>query len=76
MFARQRGLEGIHHILEQYKGREIVIGTHGNIMTLIMGAYNSCYDYQFWRELEMADIYRLTFQEKDLIEVKRIWKPS
>lgn len=70
--ARQRGIDGIHHLLEQYKGKKIVIGTHGNIMTLIMSAYDPCYDYQFWRKLEMPDIYRLTFAEKDLIEIKRM----
>lgn len=74
--ARQRGRKGIHHILEQYKDKRIVIGTHGNIMTLIMNAYDSRYDFHFWRGLNMPDIYRLTFAEKDLIEIKRLWTPS
>lgn len=76
LFARQRGLEGIHRILEQYKGRKIVSGTHGNIMTLIMGAYDPRYEYHFWKKLDMPDIYRLTFYEKDFIESKRIWAPN
>ena len=74
--ARQRGILGIHHILEQYKGKRIVIGTHGNIMTLIMSAYDPRYDFHFWRDLDMPDIYQLTFEEKDLIGIKRIWTPS
>jgi 2,3-bisphosphoglycerate-dependent phosphoglycerate mutase len=71
--AQKRGVEVTQKILKQYKGKNIAIGTHGNIMVLIMNYYNPKYDFQFWQELNMPDIYKLTFDEDILVEVKRIW---
>ncbi|MFB4168948.1 histidine phosphatase family protein [Virgibacillus sp. JSM 102003] len=72
--AQQRGVEAINHVLEQYKGRNIAIGTHGNIMTIIMNYFDKQYNFHFWKTLSMPDIYKLTFDEKALVEVKRVWE--
>ena len=53
-------------------GKNIVIGTHGNIMVLIMNHFDAQYDYSFWKELKMPDVYRMTFDGLKLKEVKRI----
>lgn len=71
--AAQRGIEGLMDILEKYKEKKIAIGTHGNIMAIIMNSLDKQYDYWFWRSLSMPDIYKLSFEEKNLVEVKRIW---
>lgn len=73
LIAQKRGIEITFHILEKYKGRNIVIGTHGNIMALIMNYFNDKFDFSFWQELDMPDIYKLSFDECNLIEVKKIW---
>ncbi len=72
--AQQRGIKGIHRILDKYKNKNIVIGTHGNIMVLIMNYLNHQYDFTFWKELDMPDIYKFTFEGIELKEVKRIWR--
>jgi 2,3-bisphosphoglycerate-dependent phosphoglycerate mutase len=59
--------------LEKYEGKNIVIGTHGNIMVLIMNHFDHQYDFYFWKKLDMPDIYKLTFEQKKLIDVQRIW---
>ena len=59
-------------VLQTYKGQNIVIGTHGNIMVLIMNHFDAQYDYSFWKELAMPDVYRMTFDGLKLKEVKRI----
>ncbi|WP_026675223.1 histidine phosphatase family protein [Alkalihalobacterium bogoriense] len=71
--AQQRGVEALYHILEKYKGKNIVIGTHGNIMVLIMNFFSKQYDYTFWQNLDMPDIYKLTFDGKELRNVERVW---
>lgn len=68
--AQQRGVEALYHILEKYKGKNIVIGTHGNIMVLIMNFFSKQYDYTFWQNLDMPD------NEKELIKVDRVWGTS
>jgi len=72
--AQSRGAKAILRILRKYSGKNIAIGTHGNIMVLIMNYFNSSYDYNFWTNLEMPDIYKLSFDGEKLIKVQRIWK--
>ncbi len=72
--AQARGVHATKEILEKYKGQNIAIGTHGNIMVLIMNYFDPTYDFSFWEQLEMPDIYQLTFYEQQLIQVKRVDK--
>lgn len=72
--AQKRGLLSLENTIEKYKGGNIVIGTHGNIMTLIMNYYDKKYGYDFWVDLSMPDIYKLSFENKKLVKVKRVWK--
>ncbi|WAA12809.1 histidine phosphatase family protein [Fervidibacillus halotolerans] len=73
MVAQQRGIRAVEKILERYEGKNIVIGTHGNIMVLIMKYFDQRFDFTFWNQLDMPDIYKLSFDKHKLIEVKRIW---
>lgn len=49
-----------------------MIGTHGNLMVLIMNYLDSKYDITFWKGLQMPDIYKLTFYGENLTSVIRI----
>ncbi len=62
--AQKRGVNITYQVLEKYKGKNIVIGTHGNIMVLIMNYFNKEYDFTFWKNLDMPDIYKCTFADK------------
>lgn len=70
--AQKRGIAATLEIIDQYKGQNVVIGSHGNIMVLIMNYFDQQYDVRFWEQLEMPDIYKLSFHEKELIGVKRV----
>ena len=73
LVAQQRGIEAMLQVLETYRNQNIVIGTHGNIMVLMMNYFDKQYDFSFWSNLDMPDIYRLTFDGTELKEVKRVW---
>ncbi|MDZ5471300.1 histidine phosphatase family protein [Bacillus sp. 31A1R] len=73
LVAQQRGVEATLQVLERYKGKNIVIGTHGNIMVLIMNYFDSKYHFDFWKKLDMPDIYKLSFEDDLLINVERLW---
>lgn len=62
-----------YKFLEAHKGKNVVIGTHGNLMVLIMSYFDSKYGFTFWEELEMPDIYKLSFESRQLLKVERIW---
>ena len=72
--AQQRGIKAIENVINTYEGESIVIGTHGNLMVLIMNYFDAKYDFGFWETIDMPDIYKLTFEKENLKEIKRIWK--
>lgn len=73
IIAQKRGVKAILKVLELCEGKNIVVGMHGNIMVLIMNYFDKNYGFNFWKDLDMPDIYKLTFDNKELIEIKRKW---
>jgi 2,3-bisphosphoglycerate-dependent phosphoglycerate mutase len=71
--AQNRSIPIIDQLLDDYKGSNIVVGTHGNIMTIIMNYYDSSYGFEFWKSTSKPDIYKMTFDHKQLLHVERIW---
>lgn len=72
--AQERSIPVIEKLLIDYKGKCIVIGTHGNIMTIIMNYYNKAYGFDFWNSTSMPDIYKLSFVSNELKNVERLWE--
>lgn len=72
--ATARAIPSLRNILLTHPEESVVIGTHGNIMALMMHYFDAQYDYAFWQTLSMPDIYRLTFQGLSLQEVVRVWQ--
>ncbi|HHT7190730.1 TPA: histidine phosphatase family protein [Bacillus cereus] len=70
--AQSRAAICMQTILKKYKGKNIVIGTHGNIMVLLMNYFDSKYDFQFWKFLHMPDVYKLTFDNDRFISAERM----
>ncbi|WP_268747495.1 histidine phosphatase family protein [Jeotgalibacillus soli] len=70
--AQSRGVKATKMVLERYAGKNVVIGTHGNIQVLIMKCFDYRYDFPFWQGLTMPDIYKLIFNEKEIEKVARI----
>lgn len=74
--AQKRGVEAIKVLLDMYEGKKVVLGTHGNIMVLILNYFDEKYGYKFWEELDMPDIYKATFEKHELNMVEKLWNPQ
>jgi len=74
LVAQQRGVEATLQVIERYRGKNIVIGTHGNIMVLILNYFDSKYNFDYWKKLDMPDIYKLSFDKDVLMKVERLWE--
>lgn len=72
--AQQRAIPIIDKLLCEYKGKNIIVGIHGNIMTIIMNYYDKRYGFKFWNSTSMPDIYKMTFELNELIKVERFWE--
>lgn len=68
-----RAVHAFKLILKTYKGKNIAIGTHGVVMTLIMNHFDSNYDYNFVFKTTKPDIYKMEFREEQLMCIERIW---
>jgi 2,3-bisphosphoglycerate-dependent phosphoglycerate mutase len=71
--AQARGLAVVHTLLARHVGSQVVLGTHGNLLALVLNALDSRFGYDFWRRLSFPDIYELAFNGSELRGVERLW---
>lgn len=72
--VQNRAIPVIKDLLIKYAGKTIIIGTHGNVMTVIMNYFNNDYGYDFWKNTSKPDIYKLVFSGETLQSVQRLWE--
>ena len=46
--CQKRAIKVLKELLNTYRGQKVVLGTHGAVMTLMMGYYDSKYDLNFY----------------------------
>ena len=68
--AQQRAIEVFLPLLENDKEQRIVIGTHGNILTLILNYFDKSIGIEFWKELNMPAIIQCEIQNQKVIDIK------
>lgn len=71
--CQRRAIMALKEIITTYRGRKIAVGTHGAVMTLMMGYYDQRYDFHFLLQTSKPDVYRMEFNDQELVEVKRLW---
>ncbi|PEK99430.1 histidine phosphatase family protein [Bacillus toyonensis] len=74
--CQKRAIKVLKELLNTYRGQKVVLGTHGAVMTLMMGYYESKYNFNFLLQTSKPDIYRMEFNGQELVEVKRLWEIS
>lgn len=73
--AQARGLVAIRSLACAWPDTQIVLGTHGVLLTLIVQGVLPNYGYPFWRALTMPDVYCLDLPETGAPTLKRLWIP-
>lgn len=71
--AQSRGVNGIRELLDEEMEGSIVVGTHGNLLALILNHYDQSLGYSFWVRLTMPDIYLLEVGKSGKTQIQRIW---
>ena len=71
--AQRRGLAVVRRVIAAHPDRQVVLGTHGNLLALILNGLDPTFGYEFWRRLSFPDIYRLRFGDDRLVGVERVW---
>lgn len=71
--CQNRAVKALKDLLLKYEGEKIAIGTHGAVMILMMGYFDSKYNLEFLHQLSKPDVYKLSFEGEELVEAKRLW---
>jgi 2,3-bisphosphoglycerate-dependent phosphoglycerate mutase len=71
--CQKRSIQVLDGLLATFRNQKIVIGTHGAVMTLMMGYFDSTYDLDFLHSTSKPDIYKMEFKETKLVHVQRLW---
>ena len=62
--AQQRALALLHELESKHQNEEIIISSHGNLICILLSAFDSSIDYNFWHNLSMPDVLVLGKNEK------------
>jgi len=72
--AMQRGISSIEELLKRQE-ENIVVVTHGNLLSLILKYYDSEYGFNEWKRLTNPDVFELIFIGNKVNPItSRIWK--
>ncbi|KZE80872.1 phosphoglycerate mutase [Paenibacillus elgii] len=70
--AMNRGVSVLRDILRTEGQRHIAVVTHGNLMTLMLQAFDSSFGYDRWERLANPDVYRLLFDQGQFQRLDRL----
>jgi 2,3-bisphosphoglycerate-dependent phosphoglycerate mutase len=71
--CQRRAVHILKELLHTHQDKNVVIGTHGAVMTLMMNYFNPSFDLDFLYSTTKPDIYRLEFNNEQLVCVERVW---
>ena len=71
---QKRNIEALKEILEQYKGKTIVIGTHGQALSAILNYYNKDFGIKEFQRIVkwMPYIIELKFEGNVLLNIQEL----
>jgi 2,3-bisphosphoglycerate-dependent phosphoglycerate mutase len=74
--AQQRGITVVERLLEKHHTGNIVLSTHGNLMALILQAFDPSVDFLFWKSMTMPDVYKLDIDQPGRGVMQRLWRDT
>lgn len=72
--AQRRGVAVIRGLLDRHPGQQIAVGTHGNLLALILQRFDPSVGFAFWQLLTMPDVHRLEVTDFGATH-HRLWRP-
>ena len=70
--AQRRGVAAVRLIVARHPKQLIVASTHGNILALVLNAFDPRIGFDFWRSLEFPDVFELDLGSSDSPSFRRL----
>lgn len=78
--VQKRNVNALKQIVENYKGKNIVIGSHGTALSTIINSFDNSFGYNEFNEIKyvMPWIVKFSFENKQCVEIQKynLFKPS
>ena len=71
--AQKRGVAVVKRLQAESPNETVVLSTHGNLMTLILQAFDPTIDFLFWKSLTMPDVYNIMITSSGKVSIQRVW---
>ena len=72
--AQRRGVAVVYRLQGRHPAGHVVLGTHGNLLALVLQHFDPRVDFAFWRSLTMPDVYELRVGARGGVAVRRLWE--
>lgn len=71
--VQNRNVMALNKVLEKYKGKNIIIGSHGTALSTIINYYDESFGYLDFDKIRklMPWVVQFTFEEKRCVEIKK-----
>lgn len=70
--AQQRAVTQVQALIARHQRQQIVLATHGNLLTLLLQHFDARLDFGFWQALTMPDVYEVQLAAAT-VSIQRIW---
>ncbi|MFS0782685.1 histidine phosphatase family protein [Bacillus sp. 1P06AnD] len=70
--ALRRGVEGVYDVAKTFAGKLIVIGLHGNILSIILNYFDEQHE-DLPGNSHTAAVYKLIFRNGQFAAIERVW---
>lgn len=71
--AQTRGLNALKAIMSAHPRDDVVVSTHGSLLTLVLNGFDQRIGYEFWQRLSFPDVYAARVDGDTLVDLERIW---
>lgn len=61
--VKNRGIKAIEDIINKHKGKDIVVGTHGTFLGVLLNYYDDKFGFDDWKALKMPSMFTITYDE-------------
>ena len=72
--VQERNIQALFEVLKTYKNKNIVIGSHGTALSLIINYFDNSFAYKEFQEIKSLFpwIVKFTFEESSLLSIEKI----
>jgi 2,3-bisphosphoglycerate-dependent phosphoglycerate mutase len=74
--AAARGRRVVEDAVARHAGERVVLSTHGNLLALVLNAFDPAFGIEGWRALTFPDAWRLTFRDGVFAHSARLAGPA